>query len=79
MGRSVQMNVTEAKAKLSKLIAGAERGEKVLIARRGKPVVRLVAVRSSNPGFRVGIAEGEVANIPDFLEPVSEEEFPLWT
>lgn len=36
-------NSAEAKANLSALIEKAERGEEVIIARRGKPVVRLVA------------------------------------
>lgn len=34
--------VHEAKTKLSKLLATVEAGEEVLIARRGKPVARLV-------------------------------------
>jgi prevent-host-death family protein len=44
---SLQMNVAEAKAKLSELIAAAERGEEVIIARGGTPVVRLVSVSAS--------------------------------
>lgn len=75
----VQMNIAEAKAKLSELIAAAERGEEVLIARGGKPIVRVVAARPSRPAFRLGIAEGEVARIPDFLEPMSDDEIALWT
>jgi prevent-host-death family protein len=39
----IQMNVAEAKARLSELIAAAERGEEVVIARAGQPAVRLVA------------------------------------
>jgi prevent-host-death family protein len=38
---TVVLNVAEAKAKLSELIARAEAGEEVLIARAGKPVVAL--------------------------------------
>jgi prevent-host-death family protein len=37
------MNIAEAKAKLSELVARAEAGEEVVIARNGKPRVRLVA------------------------------------
>ena len=36
-------NIHDAKTNLSKLVAAAERGEEVIIARGGKPVVRLVA------------------------------------
>jgi len=34
---AVQLNITEAKAKLSELVKRAELGEEVVIARRGKP------------------------------------------
>ncbi len=37
-------NIHEAKTNLSKLIEAALRGEEVVIAKAGKPVVRLVAI-----------------------------------
>ncbi len=39
------MNIAEAKSKLSELVARAEAGEEVLIARNGKAAVRLVAAQ----------------------------------
>ena len=45
----MQMNIAEAKAKLSELIAAAERGDEVVIARGGQPVVRLVPVARLMP------------------------------
>lgn len=75
----MQMNIAEAKAKLSELIAAAERGEDAVIARGGKPVVRLVSAQEKGPAFRFGIAEGEVTRIPDFLEPMADDEIALWT
>ena len=38
------MNIAEAKAKLSELVARAEAGEEVVLTRNGKPAARLVAV-----------------------------------
>ena len=38
------INVAEGKARFSELIARAEAGEEIVVARRGKPVVRMVAV-----------------------------------
>lgn len=38
------MNIAEAKSKLSELVARAEAGEEVVIARNGKPAVRLQLV-----------------------------------
>ena len=37
------VNLAQAKARLSELVARAEAGEDVRIARRGRPAVRLVA------------------------------------
>jgi prevent-host-death family protein len=39
---TITVNVHEAKTQLSKLLAEVERGDDVVIARRGKPVARLV-------------------------------------
>lgn len=74
----MQMNIAEAKAKLSELIAAAERGEEVVIARGGRPIVRLVPAHAEGPAFRIGIAEGAVTRIPDFLDPMADEEIALW-
>lgn len=41
---TIQVNVADAKARLSELIAAAERGQEVIIARAGSPVVRLTPI-----------------------------------
>lgn len=41
---TIQMNIAEAKAKLSELVARAEAGEEVVLARGGKPVVTFKVV-----------------------------------
>lgn len=51
---TIQVNIAEAKAKLSELVARAEAGEDVVIARHGKPVVTLTAKatpRAQRPGL----------------------------
>jgi prevent-host-death family protein len=40
----VEVNIHHAKTNLSKLIAAVESGEEVIIARNGKPAVKLVQV-----------------------------------
>ena len=54
----MQLNVFEAKNRLSELIKAAQAGEEVVIANRGEPVARLVAT-SVNPsaGFVPGSSE----------------------
>lgn len=74
----MQMNVAEARAKLSQLLAAVEAGEEVIIARDGVPAARLVPV--ARTGVRLGLLEGVVSpdSVPDFLEPMSPEELAEW-
>jgi prevent-host-death family protein len=51
MRMSMTLNVAEAKASLSRLVAAALAGDDVYIARAGMPAVRLVPVEE--PGQRV--------------------------
>lgn len=44
-------SVAEAKARMSELLDRAEKGEKVVITRRGEPVVQLAPVRRAKPGI----------------------------
>jgi antitoxin (DNA-binding transcriptional repressor) of toxin-antitoxin stability system len=75
---TIQMNVAEAKAKLSELIARAEAGEEVVIARDGKPVVSLRPTPSSPAGkHRVLGAWAHYGPLTDpdlFLQPDHELE-----
>ena len=44
-------SVAEAKTHLSELLDRAERGEEVVITRRGQPVAQLAPVRPTKPGI----------------------------
>jgi prevent-host-death family protein len=50
----MQVTIHEAKTHLSRLIAAVERGGEVIIARRDKPVVRLVIESPARPKRRLG-------------------------
>jgi prevent-host-death family protein len=69
------VNVHDAKAQLSELLERAVRGEEVVIAKRGKPFVRLVPASGREPR-RPGLAKGEVTDA--FFEPLSDEELAAW-
>ncbi len=57
----------EAKTKLSKLVELAEAGEDIVIARNGKPAVRLVPVaRASSLASIRGAWRGQVSIAEDF-------------
>lgn len=69
-------NIRDAKAKLSMLVAKAEAGEDVIIARAGKPVVKLVALprRSKRrPERKPGFLKGRIWIGPDFDNPLSDD------
>ncbi len=62
-----QANVHEAKTNLSKLIEKALNGEEVVIAKAGKPLVRLVPVRDEKEScFGMDAGKGWIAD--DFDE-----------
>jgi len=71
------ISIHAAKTHLSRLIARAEAGEEVVIARAGKPVVKLVSL-ASKPKRVPGRWKGRFTVGPEFFEPMSEEEFALW-
>ncbi len=59
----------EAKTNLSKLVARAEAGEEIVIARNGKPAVRLAPVRTKDGLIALrGKWRGKVRMAEDFDE-----------
>ena len=73
----MQFTIHAAKTNLSKLIEAALAGEEVIIANGNKPVVKLVSVQQTK--FKLGALKGKVKGpIPDFFEPMSEEDLELW-
>lgn len=57
---AIQVTVHEAKTTLSKLLELAEAGEDVIIARAGKPVVRLAVVGSHARKLAIGADAGKI-------------------
>lgn len=73
----MQVTVHAAKTQLSKLIEAAVAGEDVVIAKGAHPVVRLVPVKSGQ--FKIGILADQLqGQVPDFLEPLADEDLDLW-
>jgi prevent-host-death family protein len=70
----MQVNIGEAKAKFSSLVARALAGEEVVIARDNTPVLKLVPIESIVATRRPGSARGLVEIGPDFDEPLPEFE-----
>ena len=58
--------VTEAKARLSELIARVQAGEEVIINKAGKPAAVLRSCQRSSPRRRPGTMRGRIRIAPDF-------------
>ena len=71
------VNVHEAKTHLSRLLAQVEAGEEVIIARNGKPVVRLVSCRRRGKR-QFGAMKGRIKLDDRFFDSLPEEELAAW-
>ena len=60
------VNIHEAKTHLSKLIEKASKGESFVIAKSGRPVVKVSAVGAPAAPKRLGFLAGEIAVPEDF-------------
>jgi len=77
-GKTVQVNLYEAKTQLSSLVERAAKGEEIVIAKAGKPMARLSALtlgeQSSMPARKSGrnyLGITYIAN--DFDAPLPED------
>ena len=68
------VNVYEAKSHLSKLIARAEAGEEITIARNGRAVARIVPLNWQQITRQPGVWEGRVAIHEDFDDFTEQDE-----
>lgn len=49
-----QVNIHEAKTRLSELLAAVEAGDEIVIARAGKPIARIVSEKKTSGQYREG-------------------------
>lgn len=69
------VNIHQAKTQLSKLVEEAGKGEPFIIAKAGKPVVKVMALSAPTGGQlrRLGFMAGQIAVPTDFDRMGSEE------
>lgn len=72
------VTIHTAKTNLSKLLAQAEAGEEVILARGKIPVARLVPLQAPPSKRRFGAWRGMIEVGPAFFEPLPEEELAAW-
>jgi prevent-host-death family protein len=68
----VTVNIHEAKTQLSKLVDRAVKGEAFVIAKAGKPLVKVTALEAPAAPQRLGFLVGEIA-VPDDFDRMGED------
>jgi len=70
-----RINIHEAKTHLSRLVEQAARGEPFVIAKAGKPLVKVVALEAPEPEHtrRLGFLNGEIS-VPDDFDRMGQHE-----
>jgi prevent-host-death family protein len=63
----------EAKTQLSRLVARAAKGESFVIAKAGKPLVKVTAIDAPAKPRRLGFLKGEIA-VPEDFDRMGEDE-----
>jgi prevent-host-death family protein len=67
------INMHEARTKLARLVDQAAKGESLVIARAGKPLVKMTALDGSSEPQRLGFLVGEI-EVPDDFDQMGESE-----
>ena len=69
------LNMHEAKARLSEVIAGLKQGDRVVLCRRNRPVAEIRPLPASAADPRpVGLGKGLAEIPPSFFDPLPEEQ-----
>lgn len=69
----VTVNIHEAKTQLSRLVDRAAKGEPFVIAKAGKPLVKVAAIDAPASPQRFGFLKGEIDVPDDFNEMGASE------
>ena len=73
-----KVTVHVAKTHLSRLLAQAEAGEDIVIARGKTPVARLVPIAAVRPARQFGAMRGQARVTAAFFEPLPAGELDAW-
>ena len=68
----ITVNMHQAKTQLSKLVDRASRGQSFIIAKAGRPLVKVIAVDAPKAEQRLGFMKGEI-DVPDDFDRMGED------
>jgi prevent-host-death family protein len=71
------LNLQRAKTQLSRLVDRAAAGEEIVIAKRGRPMARLVPL-APKPRRVAGVLKGKIWEAADCWAPMTEAEAKEW-
>ena len=75
----MQVNIYEAKTRLSELVEQAHAGETVIIAKAGTPMAKLVSlIEGPRAKIKFGLFKGQFVEAADFDAPLPDDELDLW-
>lgn len=75
----MQVNIYEAKTRLSELVDQAHAGETVIIAKSGTPMAKLVPLDAPvRKKIIFGLLKGQFMESDDFDAPLPDDELALW-
>ena len=75
----MQVNIYEAKTRLSDLVEQAHNGKTIVIAKAGRPLAKLVPLGApASSKIKLGLMKGEFVEAPDFDDPLPEDLLALF-
>lgn len=69
---TITVNIHEAKTQLSKLVERASKGETIIIAKAGKPMVKVTSIDAPKKVKRFGFLAGQI-KVPDDFDRLDAE------
>jgi prevent-host-death family protein len=72
------VTIHTAKTTLSQLVARAEAGEEIILARGKVPIAKIVPYHPVAPKREFGSSRGKFSVGPEFFEPLPEDELARW-
>ena len=67
------INIHQAKTHFSKLVDAVMLGEEIIIAKAGKPAVKLVPISAPKPQRKPGALKGKIKIAKDFDAPLPDD------
>lgn len=74
------IDINNIQNKLAKLIAQLKLGEEILIAKKDKPIAKLIGITESKPSVKrkLGQATGSIVVKESFFDSLNQEELDAW-